>query len=111
MLHSIMKITGIGPTAGPQTIDEDRDQELELAGLVSETFAPIGEASDGSELSDEQQTQEGLARLYDFLKAKQDRKRNAENKTLSKLDLALEAYQKVKNGVTDPRGQSLKRKI
>lgn len=106
-----MKITGIGPTTGPQTIDDEHSQqELEIADLVNDTFSPVDELGAGGDPSDEQQAQEGLARLFDFLKEKQNRK-SRRDKGLTKVDHAIDVYQRVKNGDLNTRGTTLKRRV
>ncbi|MGE0763301.1 MAG: hypothetical protein AB7N80_08485 [Bdellovibrionales bacterium] len=109
MTQYVMKVTGIGPTLGPQSVDDDDDQELEIAGLVNETYAPVDETEAGAEPSDEQQTREGLARLYDFLKAKQEKRTSGHLKN-SRLERALGAYHKIIESDLELRGQNLKRR-
>ncbi len=98
-----MKITGMGPTTGVQIEPKD-EQELEISELVLEEAAPLESAEEGARTSDHHQTQEGLARLYDFLKAKKGRSRSQREKALS-------AYHKISYGDLDLSGTNLKVRV
>lgn len=108
---SVMKITGFGPTMGPQTLDDDDQQELEIAGLLADEAAPVEDLGDSLDPSEEQQTQEGLARLLDFLKAKQAKRSRKRSGFPDRREMALSAYHKILDGEDTLVGTNIKRRV
>jgi hypothetical protein len=105
-----MKISAIGPFAGPQENDIDRPEEVVAAELNSGSDAPIAELSAGSDPSDEGgETREGLLRLMDFIARKQTQKARAAKSGNSKLNKALSAYERFTAKEVKAVGQNLNR--
>lgn len=94
---------------GPISTDDDLPSELELDQLIASESDPLSEPEANSNAGDEgNETQEGLARLIDFLNEKKKRgavRRAAGPRT--KIEQALEAYNKVLDGSEDLRGQKI----
>lgn len=106
--YRIMRVTPITPTTGPISMDDDLDMELEMDGLVSPGEDPLAEPEANPNAGDEgQETQEGLARLIDFLKEKKKRQRDRKAGPWTKADFALDAYQRIIAGAEDLRGQKI----
>lgn len=107
-----MRISSIGPFTGPQETDVDREDEVESADLNHDGDSPIEQMDAGSEPSDEQQTQEGVIRLMEYLaKRREKHKLQTANVHKNPTEKALAAYDRQTSRDVEYRGRNLNRKF
>ena len=106
-----MRISSIGPFTGPQETDIDREDEIEGAGLASGGDAPIAEMHAEAETSDEQQTQDGVIRLMEFIARRRDKQKRQHGGAQSPIEKALAAYERQTSADIQYRGRNLNRKF
>lgn len=110
--HSIMKVSSIGPFTAPHTVDIDREDEVESADLNHDGDSPLEEMAAGGEPSDEQQTQDGVIRLMEYLAQRHEkRKRMEAGVHKNPTEKALAAYDKLTTQDIEYRGRNLNRRF
>ncbi len=106
-----MKVSSLGYFTGPQLSDIDRKDEIESAELSSSGDSPIEETKADAETSDEQQTQDGVLRLMEFIARRREKQKRQNSVAQNPTEKALAAYERQTSGNIQFRGRNLNRRF